>query len=107
MRKKRLFLAINIKNPLDVMTEVDLPRLFRRISNHGEELHSFHIIRIDGVQLCRDHAKSCSHFLPHDELREIASHYGVRLDEYKPRVRRVRRRKGELDGVTDGSGETT
>ena len=101
-----MFLAINIKNPLDVMTEVeDLPRLFRRISNHGDELNAYHVVRVDGVQLRRDHAKSCSHFLPHDELREIAGHYGVRLDEYKPRIKRIRRRKGELDDIPIGTGE--
>lgn len=87
-----MFLAISRTNPLDVMTEVDnLPRLLTRISNHGDEINTYHVIRVDGVELKRGYTKSCAHFLTHEELRDISKQYGVNIHEFKPRVRRVRR----------------
>lgn len=101
-----MFLAISKSNPLDVMTEVDnLPRLLRRISNHGDELNAYTVIRVDGVELKKGFLKSCAHFLTHEELRDIGKQYGVDVHEFKPRVRRIQRSKSKSGTYTVGSGE--
>ena len=101
-----MYLAINKENPLNVMTEVEnLPRLLSRISNHGDTIDSYSIVRIDGVELKRGYTKSCAHFLTRQELRDISRQYGVTINGYKPRVRRTRRPASKVAVGQNRSGE--
>lgn len=97
-----MFIAIHKTNHTNVMTEAeDLSRLVARIKRHGKgDFHEYAIIRVDGVEVKKGYAKSCAHFLPVDEFRDIAEAWGIDLsvpEESKKKVKKEKRVRNKAE----------